>query len=63
MTPQKTYKREVGGFMLLALAVLFGYALAVDNERAVDVAKFLTTPVFMFAAGAFGLDAVAKQFR
>lgn len=60
---EKTYKREAGVVMLAALASLFGYGLAAGSAQALDVAEFLTTPVFMFAGGAFGMDAIAKQFK
>lgn len=63
MTEQKTYKRETGCIMFVMLAGLFVWGLVAESEQVVDVAKFLTTPVFMFAGAAFGMDAVAKQFK
>ena len=56
----KTYKRE------LALALLFilggvGY-LALSSDQAMVIFDKLRWPVFTFVAGAFGLDAVAKQW-
>ncbi len=35
----------------------------VGNDQALEIARFLTLPVFTFAAGAFGMDAWAKQIR
>lgn len=59
MTP-KTYKREVALALLAGLAGLFIWG--VFRVEAADAARFLTIPVFTFAAGAFGLDALAKQW-
>jgi hypothetical protein len=56
----KTYKREVAGALLAGLGGLFIWG--VFNAEAADAARFLTIPVFTFAAGAFGLDALAKQW-
>ena len=60
---EKTYKREVATGMLVGLTCLFGYGMYAENLVMIDVAKFVTTPVFMFALGAFGLDALAKQIK
>jgi len=60
--PEKTYKRELAVAMLLALSCLFAFGI-VSNDRAFDAAKFLTTPIFAFAGGAFALDAKFKQGR
>jgi len=49
--------------MLLGLTSLFGYGIYSQDTIMLDVAKFLTTPVFMFNLGAFGLDAMAKQMK
>jgi len=57
----KTYKREVAGAMLLSL--LAAHLWGVYDERVAEMARFLTTPIFMFAGGAFGMDAIAKQMR
>jgi hypothetical protein len=35
----------------------------VSNATALRIAEFLTLPVFGFVTAAFGLDALAKQFR
>ena len=53
--PVKTYKREVAFLMLLGLAAL----VYTGNVPMVEV---MVWPVIGFAAAAFGLDAVAKQW-
>ena len=55
----KTYKREVALVMLVCLAGLFGWG--VYSPQAMQVAEFLTFPIFTFAGGAFALDAAFKQ--
>jgi hypothetical protein len=55
----KTYKREVSCGMLVFLGVF--HVLGLWKPEAVQIAQYLTTPVFMFAAAAFGVDAYAKQ--
>ena len=55
----KTYKREVAGGLFLALGGFFIAGIWV--ESAMQVGEFLTAPVFMFGAAAFGVDAYAKQ--
>lgn len=56
----KTYKRELA---LALLAVLGGVGyLALTNDQAMVIFDKLRWPVFAFVAGAFGLDAVAKQW-
>jgi hypothetical protein len=57
----KTYKRETAVAILLVLLCFF--ILGVWIERAFEVATFLTTPSFLFAGGAFGLDSVSKQIK
>lgn len=54
-TPQKTYKREVASLLLLGL----GYLVWSGN---VEMVNALVWPIFGFAAGAFGMDAL-KQLR
>jgi hypothetical protein len=44
---EKTYKRET--------------ALGMYNEQAFEVGKHLSAPIFLFAAGAFAIDAYSKQ--
>lgn len=53
--PKKTYKREVAVCMLLGLG-----ALVFTGD--VKMVETLVWPVVGFAAAAFGLDAVAKQW-
>jgi len=55
----KTYKREVALGMLVFLGVLF--LAGIFNEEVLGIAEYLTTPVFLFATAAFGIDAYAKQ--
>ena len=55
----KTYKREVALVMLVCLAGLFGWG--VYSPQAMQVAEFLTFPIFTFAGGAFALDSAFKQ--
>lgn len=57
----KTYKREVALVMLGYLGLFFIWG--VSNATALRIAEFLTLPVFGFVTAAFGLDALAKQFR
>ncbi len=57
----KTYKRETSWAMLTAVFSLFGYGMYDPDSTAFATAEALKLPVFAFAAGAFGLDAVAKQ--
>ncbi len=56
---EKTYKREVASIMLAFLAIM--YVWGVYNPSSLQVAEYLTTPVFLFVAGAFGMDAYSKQ--
>lgn len=55
MEKVKTYKRETAAVMLLGLGVL----VAVGDTAMVEI---MVWPIVGFAAGAFGLDAVAKQW-
>lgn len=55
----KTYKREVALSMLVFLGVLF--VASIFKEEALGIAEYLTTPIFLFATAAFGIDAYAKQ--
>lgn len=57
----KTYKRETAITLLMFLGGLFVWGVF-GNEAAADAARFLTLPVFAFAGGAFGMDALAAQF-
>lgn len=55
----KTYKREVAATLFLVLGGFFLAGTWVESAR--QVAEFLTAPVFLFGAAAFGVDAYAKQ--
>jgi hypothetical protein len=56
---EKTYKRETALGMLVFLACLMIYGIY--NEQAFEVGKHLSAPIFLFAAGAFAIDAYSKQ--
>lgn len=58
---QKTYKRELASAMLVFLGALFCSGLY--YQEAMQAAEFLTTPVFLFSAAAFGIDSYAKQVK
>lgn len=58
----KTYKRETAWALLAALGGAFVYGHGAGQDAVIESAKFMATPVFLFAAGAFGMDALAKQF-
>lgn len=58
---RKTMKREYAITLMVALFAMFVWGLIENREEIVEVAKYLTYPVFLFNAAAFGLDAVAKQ--
>jgi hypothetical protein len=55
----KTYKREVAIGMLVFLGGLFMGSL--HSPDLLGIAEYLTTPIFLFATAAFGVDAYAKQ--
>lgn len=57
----KTYKRETAIVMLVLLGA--AHFWGVFDERAAEMAVYLTTPVFLFAGAAFGMDSYAKQVR
>ena len=59
---KKSGKREVAITMLLFISIMFCIGIYNDNDRAIDVAKFLTTPSFLFAAAAFGMEGL-KQLK
>lgn len=58
---EKTYKRELAALMLLFLALCFVASLWLPE--ALQIAEYLTTPIFLFTGAAFGMDAYAKQVR
>lgn len=62
-TPEvnKTYKREVAYSMLGFLATMSVAGVVIPG--ALDVAETLVTPIFLFAGGAFGMDAYARQIQ
>ncbi|WP_150526833.1 hypothetical protein [Roseibium sediminis] len=61
---QKTLKRETAIVLLVFLLGLCAYDVGQNGETpALAWANLLIWPVFTFAAGAFGLDALAKQIR
>lgn len=59
MPTQKSWKRETSWGLLIVLFIFF--AFGIWNPQAMHAAETLTAPVFLFAGGAFGLDAYAKQ--
>ena len=58
---EKTYKREVAGAMLAYYFVML--TLGIWYPEAIVAAEAVKIPAFTFAAGAFALDASAKQFN
>lgn len=58
---RKTYKREIATVMVAFLGAFFVWG--VFRAEAGEAARYLTLPVFAFAGGAFGLDAMAKQLQ
>jgi hypothetical protein len=57
----KTYKREVAGGML-GLLFVFAMWFAISGSNTVwTVVEYITPFIFIFAGGAFGIDAVLKQ--
>ena len=60
---KKTYKREVAGVMLGLLGTLYGVHVGTGMAEALAAAESMKYPVFAFAMGAFGLDALAKQIN
>ena len=61
MNPNKTYKREVAVIMLLYYFVML--TLGIWYPEADAAAASVQIPAFTFAAGAFALDAGAKQWN
>lgn len=59
MTTAKTYKREVAGLLLAFWAAMTVWG--VSEPEAKEASRFMAIFVFTFAAGAWGLDAWAKQ--
>ena len=57
----KTYKRELAVALQVVLDAFFVGALR--SDRAFEEAQYLTMPVFLLAATAFGMDSFAKQIK
>lgn len=57
----KTYKREAACVMFAFLFGLCIYGLQSGDQSALEWAKLLVSPIFLFGSLAFGLDAAAKQ--
>ena len=57
----KTYKRETAAVMLVFLSSFFVWG--VWEPMAMEVAKYLTTPIFLFVTAAFSMDAYSKQMK
>lgn len=53
---RKTWKREVA----LSLLVFWGYNVYLGDINMVEV---ITTPIFFYVLGAFGMDAYSKQMK
>ena len=49
--------------MLLVLLGLTCLWVFFENSLAGEAVEVLATPIFLFAAGAFGLDSVSKQIN
>lgn len=52
----KTYKRETAWAMLAFICGLFVWGAGWENQAATHAAEFLSAFVFIFAAGAFGIE-------
>lgn len=63
--PPRTYKREAAAACLAFLCGLAVYAASASDPAVIDaradLVGVLAFPVFLFAMGAFGLDAASKQ--
>lgn len=58
----KTYKREVASGML-AVFYSFCVVAAAGHGQALEVVRVISVPTFLAVAGAFGFDALVKQWR
>jgi hypothetical protein len=56
---EKTWKREVAIGLLFVLFAFFIGGIWLD--RCLEIAQYLTSPIFLFNGGAFGADTFAKQ--
>lgn len=57
----KTFKREVAVALLSFCASVALWHVCTGSEPAFRVLEVFVAPSFLFSAGAFGLDAAAKQ--
>ncbi len=57
----KTYKREVAYVLFGFLATMAVAGIFLPGAFA--TAEYLVTPIFLFAGGAFGMDAYARQIQ
>ena len=61
---EKTYKREVAGAMLVAVAGLAVASFFAPNpEPVVEIFKTVIYPVMGYVGFAFGMDSYAKQVK
>jgi hypothetical protein len=58
---RKTWKREVALALLAYCAGLGGYVAATGSPSGLAVLQLWLPSSFLFAAGAFGMDAWSKQ--
>ena len=58
----KTYKREYAFTLTAFWAGMWVYGITHNDQNALTAAKEMTWPVIGFAAGAFGFDAIRKQY-
>jgi hypothetical protein len=61
--PQKTWKREVSAVIASSASWVDMLVGVFENSLAGEAVEVLATPIFLFAAGAFGLDSVSKQIN
>lgn len=57
---RKSYKREVSVAMLIFLGSMFVWGAGWDNRTATDSAMFLAPFVFLFSAGAYGIEGMRQ---
>ncbi|UWR30965.1 hypothetical protein K3758_05400 [Sulfitobacter sp. W002] len=59
----KTYKRELATALLAFVCGLAVAAVGGPSVPAMEALRIMIAPVFLFAAGAFGLDEMSKNMR
>lgn len=59
---RRTYKREFASGMFVLYACLVGFAAFTGSAAALSLCELLVVPVFLFCAGAYGLDWFYKQY-